>query len=153
MVSGGANNIFKGQRNSPAFSRMRRPQSVHCAARYPLAGMLDFAAYLERVGLTAGELPTLQAIHRAHATSIPLENLDPYRGIPVSLAGDSFFGSGRTNPRAANGDGGLFLARNGTIGTKAPQHAYTPPRRNLSRALPGCLRLPIRVSAPPVELR
>jgi N-hydroxyarylamine O-acetyltransferase len=48
--------------------------------------MLDFAAYLERVGLSSSERPTLQAIHRAHATSIPFENLDPHRGIPVSLA-------------------------------------------------------------------
>lgn len=48
--------------------------------------MLDFSAYLERVGLSAGERPTLQVIHRAHAISIPFENLDPHRGIPVSLA-------------------------------------------------------------------
>jgi N-hydroxyarylamine O-acetyltransferase len=48
--------------------------------------MLDFVAYLERVGLSADERPTLAAIHRAHATSIPFENLDPHRGIPVSLA-------------------------------------------------------------------
>ena len=53
---------------------------------YTLAGMLDFPAYLERIGLSAGERPTLHAIHRAHATSIPFENLDPHRGIPVSLA-------------------------------------------------------------------
>lgn len=49
--------------------------------------MLDFAAYLERIGLSATEGPTtLHDIHRAHATSIPFENLDPHRGIPVSLA-------------------------------------------------------------------
>jgi N-hydroxyarylamine O-acetyltransferase len=48
--------------------------------------MLDFVAYLGRVGLSVGERPTLVAIHRAHATSIPFENLDPHRGIPVSLA-------------------------------------------------------------------
>jgi N-hydroxyarylamine O-acetyltransferase len=48
--------------------------------------MLDFAAYLERIGLGASERPTMQAIHRAHATSIPFENLDPHRGMPVSLA-------------------------------------------------------------------
>ncbi len=48
--------------------------------------MLDFAAYLERVGLSAGERPTLHSIHRAHATSIPFESLDPHRGTPVSLA-------------------------------------------------------------------
>jgi N-hydroxyarylamine O-acetyltransferase len=52
---------------------------------YTLAEMLDFAAYLKRVGLSVGERPTLRAIHRAHATSIPFENLDPHRGIPVSL--------------------------------------------------------------------
>jgi arylamine N-acetyltransferase len=52
-----------------------------------LAGrMLDFGAYLERIGLSAGVTPTLSAIHRAHATSIPFENLDPHRGIPISLA-------------------------------------------------------------------
>lgn len=49
--------------------------------------MLDFAAYLERIGLHADERPTLPVIHRAQATSIPFENLDPHRGIPVSLAG------------------------------------------------------------------
>jgi N-hydroxyarylamine O-acetyltransferase len=48
--------------------------------------MLDFAAYLERIGLSAGERATLPAVHRAHATSIPFENLDPHRGMPVSLA-------------------------------------------------------------------
>ena len=48
--------------------------------------MLDFDAYLERIGLSASERPTLHDVHRAHATSIPFENLDPHRGIPVSLA-------------------------------------------------------------------
>ncbi|HUN78902.1 MAG TPA: arylamine N-acetyltransferase [Solirubrobacteraceae bacterium] len=48
--------------------------------------MLDFAAYLERIGLGADTRPTLHELHRAHATSIPFENLDPHRGIPVSLA-------------------------------------------------------------------
>jgi N-hydroxyarylamine O-acetyltransferase len=48
--------------------------------------MLDFDAYLQRIGLSASERPTLHEVHRAHATSIPFENLDPHRGIPVSLA-------------------------------------------------------------------
>jgi N-hydroxyarylamine O-acetyltransferase len=48
--------------------------------------MLDFDAYLQRIGLSASERPTLHDVHRAHATSIPFENLDPHRGIPVSLA-------------------------------------------------------------------
>ena len=48
--------------------------------------MLDFGAYLGRIGLRAGDEPTLQTLHRAHVTSIPFENLDPHRGVPVSLA-------------------------------------------------------------------
>jgi hypothetical protein len=55
--------------------------------------MLDFAAYLERVGLRVSERPTLQAIHHAHATSIPFENLDPHRGIPISLAQNLILGA------------------------------------------------------------
>ncbi len=46
--------------------------------------MLDLDAYLERIGL-AGR-PTVAEVHRAHITSIPFENLDPQRGVPVSLA-------------------------------------------------------------------
>jgi N-hydroxyarylamine O-acetyltransferase len=47
--------------------------------------VLGFDAYLERIGLGSGESPAWQTIHRAHATSIPFENLDSHRGIPVSL--------------------------------------------------------------------
>jgi N-hydroxyarylamine O-acetyltransferase len=47
--------------------------------------MLDFDAYLERIGLGGGVSPSWQAIHRAHATSIPFENLDSHQGIPVTL--------------------------------------------------------------------
>jgi N-hydroxyarylamine O-acetyltransferase len=47
--------------------------------------VLDFDAYLERIDLRATDAPSWQAIHRAHATSIPFENLDSHRGIPVSL--------------------------------------------------------------------
>jgi len=45
--------------------------------------MLDLDAYLERIGLDGR--PDLDRLHRAHATAIPFENLDPRRGIPVSL--------------------------------------------------------------------
>jgi N-hydroxyarylamine O-acetyltransferase len=47
--------------------------------------MLDVDAYLERIGLQGADSVSWQAIHRAHATSIPFENLDSHRGIPVSL--------------------------------------------------------------------
>lgn len=46
--------------------------------------MHDLDAYLERIGLRGR--PTLAQVHRAHLTSIPFENLDPQRGVPVSLA-------------------------------------------------------------------
>ena len=45
--------------------------------------MLDLDAYLARVGLTGR--PSLSELHRAHVTTIPFENLDPRRGVPVSL--------------------------------------------------------------------
>ncbi len=47
---------------------------------------LDLGAYLARVGLHGR--PDLAELHRAHATSIPFENLDPHRGTPVSLDPD-----------------------------------------------------------------
>jgi N-hydroxyarylamine O-acetyltransferase len=45
--------------------------------------MLDLDAYLARTGV--GGRPGLAELHRAHVMSIPFENLDPRRGIPVSL--------------------------------------------------------------------
>jgi len=47
--------------------------------------MFHFEAYLRRIGLDPAARLTWQACHRAHATTIPFENLDPHRGIPVSL--------------------------------------------------------------------
>jgi len=49
---------------------------------------LDLAAYLRRIGLQ--ELPPanlagLRALHLAHATSIPFENLDIQMGLPIRL--------------------------------------------------------------------
>ena len=48
--------------------------------------MFDLDAYLARIGLEGR--PSVAEVHRAHVTSIPFENLDPYCGIPVSLALD-----------------------------------------------------------------
>jgi N-hydroxyarylamine O-acetyltransferase len=45
--------------------------------------MFDLDAYLERIGLRGR--PGIAEMHRAHVTSIPFENLDPYRGTAVSL--------------------------------------------------------------------
>jgi N-hydroxyarylamine O-acetyltransferase len=48
-----------------------------------MATMFDLDAYLERIGLAG--TPELAAVHRAHVTTIPFENLDPHAGRPVSL--------------------------------------------------------------------
>jgi N-hydroxyarylamine O-acetyltransferase len=48
------------------------------------AAPFDLDAYLERVGLSGR--PGLAELHRAHLAAIPFENLDPHRGVPVSLA-------------------------------------------------------------------
>jgi len=48
--------------------------------------MLDLGAYLQRIGLDDGDELGLRDLHRAHATSIPFENLDSHRGLAVSLA-------------------------------------------------------------------
>jgi N-hydroxyarylamine O-acetyltransferase len=49
--------------------------------------VVDLDAYLERIGLSGR--PGLAEVHRAHVTAIPFENLDPRRGIPVSLEPDA----------------------------------------------------------------
>ncbi|MBU3867726.1 arylamine N-acetyltransferase [Streptomyces sp. 4503] len=52
---------------------------------------LDLDAYLARIGWTGDRRPaptveTLRAVHRAHLTSIPFENLEPLLGSVPSLA-------------------------------------------------------------------
>ena len=44
----------------------------------------DLSAYLERIGLD-NEQTSLATVHRAHATTIVFESLDPSTGRPVSL--------------------------------------------------------------------
>ncbi|MEV5831349.1 arylamine N-acetyltransferase [Spirillospora sp. NPDC052242] len=49
---------------------------------------VDLPAYLKRVGLDAGLPPTeatLRALHRAHVTSIPFENLEIMLGRPIEV--------------------------------------------------------------------
>jgi N-hydroxyarylamine O-acetyltransferase len=48
-----------------------------------VAGLRDLDAYLARIGLHGR--PGLVELHRAHAMSIPFENLDPANGKPASL--------------------------------------------------------------------
>jgi N-hydroxyarylamine O-acetyltransferase len=49
---------------------------------------MNVGAYLSRIGCAGAVCPTLatlRAVHRAHATSIPFENLDIQRGLPIDL--------------------------------------------------------------------
>jgi N-hydroxyarylamine O-acetyltransferase len=46
--------------------------------------VFDLDRYLERIGLRGS--PGIAEVHLAHVTSIPFENLDPHRGVPVALA-------------------------------------------------------------------
>jgi N-hydroxyarylamine O-acetyltransferase len=49
---------------------------------------LDLDAYLRRIGFAdepRPDLPTLRALHLAHVTSIPFENLDIQMGLPIRL--------------------------------------------------------------------
>jgi N-hydroxyarylamine O-acetyltransferase len=53
-----------------------------------MSSELDLAAYLRRIGLTtrpAADLAGLRALHFAHATTIPFENLDIQLGLPIRL--------------------------------------------------------------------
>jgi N-hydroxyarylamine O-acetyltransferase len=53
-----------------------------------MSAELDLAAYLRRIGLTeapAADLAGLRALHFAHATTIPFENLDIQLGLPIRL--------------------------------------------------------------------
>ncbi|MEU8302712.1 arylamine N-acetyltransferase [Actinomadura sp. NPDC048955] len=54
--------------------------------------LLDLPAYLKRVGHDGGLAPTaatLRALHRAHVTSIPFENLEIMLGRPIELSLDA----------------------------------------------------------------
>jgi N-hydroxyarylamine O-acetyltransferase len=49
--------------------------------------VFDLKAYVERIGVSRDVSVT--EVHRAHVTAIPFENLDPHRGVPVSLEPDA----------------------------------------------------------------
>ncbi len=51
-------------------------------------------AYLTRIGYDGARAPTiktLRALHRAHLTAVPFENLDIHLGRPIVLDPDAFF--------------------------------------------------------------
>jgi N-hydroxyarylamine O-acetyltransferase len=53
-----------------------------------MSAELDLRAYLRRIGLDgnpAADVSGLRALHQAHATTIPFENLDIQMGLPIGL--------------------------------------------------------------------
>ena len=53
-----------------------------------MSNELDLGAYLDRIGMAttpAPDLTGLRALHFAHATTIPFENLDIQMGLPIRL--------------------------------------------------------------------
>jgi N-hydroxyarylamine O-acetyltransferase len=55
---------------------------------------MDVTAYLERIGVArpaAADLSLLRALHRAHQTAVPFENLSIHLGERVSLTEESLF--------------------------------------------------------------
>jgi N-hydroxyarylamine O-acetyltransferase len=54
--------------------------------------MVDLDAYLKRIGYAGSRAPTLdtlRALHLNHALSIPFENVDVLRGVPIELDDES----------------------------------------------------------------
>jgi hypothetical protein len=92
--------------------------------------MRDFGAYLERVGLGESDSATWHEIHRAHATSIPFENIDPHRGIPVSLAQEDL-------ERKLVHDGSGAAAHLDQAGEVVACRDAIVPRRRWARRLPS----------------
>jgi N-hydroxyarylamine O-acetyltransferase len=96
----------------------------------------DLDAYLRRLGLSGR--PTVADLHQAHVVAIPFENLDPMRGVPVSLDLGDLARKLVTDRR-----GGycfehnlLFAAALGALGVAAePMLARVGPRENPDRTL------------------
>jgi len=86
-----------------------------------MSAELDLAAYLRRIGLETPpsvDLEGLRALHLAHATSIPFENLDIQLGLPIRLDLDSLQAKlvGRRRGGYCFEHNSLFLAVLKTLG-------------------------------------
>lgn len=98
---------------------------------------MDLAAYLNRIGFAGQarpDLPTLQAVHRAHLLAIPYENLDVQLGRPVTTdpaaAFDKIVGRGR---------GGWCYEMNGLLGWALAEIGFSVTRMSgaVARAIRG----------------
>jgi len=71
-----------------------------------VSGLRDLDGYLARIGLDGR--PDLASIHRAHATSIPFENLDPATGVAVLIDPDQLEAKLVTRRRVATASSRSF---------------------------------------------
>jgi N-hydroxyarylamine O-acetyltransferase len=67
--------------------RTRAPAAADTLRSIADQATIDFDAYATRIGVNGRS--GLSEIHRAHIVAIPFENLDPHRGVPVSLDPES----------------------------------------------------------------
>ena len=74
-----------------------------------MSGLRDLDGYLARIGLDGR--PDLASIHRAHATSIPFENLDPATGVAVLIDPDQLEAKLVTRRRVATASSRIFYSR------------------------------------------
>jgi N-hydroxyarylamine O-acetyltransferase len=87
---------------------------------------IDLPAYLRRIGYAGDRAPTratLEALHLAHATSIPFENLDILRGVPVRLDLPSL-----ESKLVANRRGGYCFEQNALFATALEQMGFAVTR-------------------------
>lgn len=76
-----------------------------------MTSAVDLDRYFDRIGYHGIREPTLQVLHaltRAHAQSIPFENVDAFLGRPVPLDPDSLF-----QKIVVSGRGGYCFEQNG----------------------------------------
>src|SRR4051812_2657821 len=94
----------------------RRKLGRCCRRRNVLPGLTmalrddDLASYLDRIGYAGPrrpDLPTLQGIIAAHATSLPFENIDALLGRGIRLDTDSLM-----NKLVRDGRGGYCFEQN-----------------------------------------
>lgn len=94
---------------------------------------LDLGAYLERVGFAGDPRPdaaTLIALHRAHVTAIPFENLDVVLGRGVSLD------LGDMQAKMVRGGRGGYCYEHGLLFAAALERIGFPLRRLVARVSP-----------------
>ncbi|GAA4938450.1 arylamine N-acetyltransferase family protein [Actinoplanes utahensis] len=83
---------------------------------------MDVNAYLDRIGAPrtgSADLARLRALHHAHLTTVPFENLDIHRGVRLSLAPEDLF-----DKVVRRGRGGFCFELNGLFALLLERSGY-----------------------------